>query len=156
MAQSYILDVGKLVKKSKVFKHVGKWNWKLLITILTEENTLVQLNNIVKFREVILFEQNICMSIVWHPGHKSNCFSMNYRNGIHFFLSAAPKVNYLSSLCLNSLSHYKPILYLIYHCLNKKNIDKRPLLRIKKTFLILQKLINCRIYLEDVTLQGVN
>ena len=41
-------------------------------------------------------------------------------------LATSHTVEHLSSLCLSSWSHDKPILYLIYHCLNKIGIPWNP------------------------------
>ena len=37
-------------------------------------------------------------------------------------LATSHTVEHLSSICLHSWSHDKPIFYLIYHCLNKIDI----------------------------------
>ena len=41
-------------------------------------------------------------------------------------LATSHTVEHLSSICLRSWSHDQPILYLIYHCLNKIDIAWNP------------------------------
>ena len=49
-------------------------------------------------------------------------------------LATSHKVEHLSSTCLHNMSHDKPIMYLIYNCLNTKIHCLEPLIPINKTF----------------------
>ena len=52
-------------------------------------------------------------------------------------LATSHTVEHLSGMCMHSRSHDNPILYLIYHCLNKKMLETSK----KKTvfFLVMHK-----------------
>ena len=71
-------------------------------------------------------------------------------------LAISHTVEHLSSICLHSWNHDKPILYLIYHCLNKIDIAWNLLKQSKTFFNTAKKVNNCSHYLGDVTLEDVN
>ena len=64
-------------------------------------------------------------------------------------LATSHTVEHLSGICLNSWSHDKPILYLIYHCLNNRHCLEH-LITIKELFLILQENYLGSVILQDV------
>ena len=82
------------------------------------------------------------------------CSNMPASRGVNP-LATSHTVEHLSSICLHRWSHDKPILYLIYHCLNKIDIAWAPDNNQRMFFNTEKKVINFELCLGYVTLQDV-